>query len=148
MSAPTRCDDLTNNLYAGNQYLVSLNLLLNTLSTIFNNIINDPDYTADTTASEKSQISSIIAGLNAAITSCIQIQYTVTPTAGSNGSINPNTAQTVNFNGSIMFTAIPNVGYQVSAWKVNGTTVATSGLSYNLANITSNETIEVDFSAV
>ncbi len=45
---------------------------------------------------------------------------TVSPSAGTNGSINPNTAQIVANGGSVGFTATPNAGYTVYQWLVNG----------------------------
>ena len=41
--------------------------------------------------------------------------YTITPTAGANGSISPATPQTVAVRRSMTFTVTPNAGYQVDA---------------------------------
>ena len=43
-------------------------------------------------------------------------QVTLTPSAGSNGSISPNSAQTVNIGSSVTFTAAPNTGFDFSTW--------------------------------
>ena len=53
--------------------------------------------------------------------------WTVTPTAGANGSISPNTAQTVLAGSSLTFTATPNTGYTVNTWSLDGTVVQTGG---------------------
>ena len=73
--------------------------------------------------------------------------YTVTPTAGANGTISPSTVQTVNSGGSVTFTATPNAGYSVNAWSLDGTSVQTGGATYTLSNITANHTVNVTFSA-
>ncbi|MGB9714852.1 MAG: LamG-like jellyroll fold domain-containing protein, partial [Thermodesulfovibrionales bacterium] len=41
--------------------------------------------------------------------------YTVTPSAGANGSINPSTPQTVNHGSTISFTVTPDTGYHVAS---------------------------------
>ena len=71
--------------------------------------------------------------------------YTITPTAGGNGTINPSTAQTVNYGSSLTFTATPNTGYTVNTWSVDGTVVQTGGTTYTLNNITANHTVNVTF---
>ena len=74
--------------------------------------------------------------------------FTVTPSAGSNGVISPTTAQTVSSGGSVIFTAQPNAGYEVSQWLVNGSAVGTSGTSYTVSNVEANTTVEVTFGPV
>jgi hypothetical protein len=71
--------------------------------------------------------------------------YAVTPNAGANGSINPNTAQTVNSGGNVPFTATPISGYVVDQWLANGSPVQTGGNAYTLANVTANATVQVTF---
>ena len=77
-----------------------------------------------------------------------QLTYTVTPSAGANGSISPNTAQTVNYNGSVGFTGTPNTGYTVDQWLLDGTAVQTGGTSYTLNNVTANHTVQVTFKLI
>ena len=74
--------------------------------------------------------------------------YTVTPSAGSNGSIAPNTAQSVAAGGSVSFTASPAAGFKVNQWIVNGQATQSSGNSYTAANVNSNTTVQVTFAAV
>ena len=76
------------------------------------------------------------------------LQYTVTPSAGANGSISPNTAQTVNYNGSVGFTGTPNTGYTVDQWLLDGTAVQTGGTTYTLNNVTANHTVQVTFKLI
>lgn len=75
--------------------------------------------------------------------------YTVTPSAGANGSISPSSTQTVTSGGSVTFTATPDSGYQVSGWLLDGSSYGACGTSTTceLTNVTANHTIEVDFSA-
>jgi uncharacterized repeat protein (TIGR02543 family) len=71
--------------------------------------------------------------------------YTVTPSAGANGTINPNTAQTVNSGGSVTFTATPASGYVVSQWLANNSVAQTGGTSYTLNNVTAATSVQVTF---
>ena len=71
--------------------------------------------------------------------------YTVTPSAGANGTISPSTAQTVNYGSSLTFTATPSTGYTVNTWSLDGTVVQTGGTTYTLTNITANHTVNVTF---
>lgn len=76
------------------------------------------------------------------------IQYTVTPSAGANGSISPNTPQVVNSGSTLNFTATPASGYGVDEWLLDGVPVQTSGTTYQLVNITANHTVNVTFGTV
>ncbi len=70
--------------------------------------------------------------------------YTVAPSAGAGGTISPNTAQTVNYNGTKAFTVTPNTGYHISA--TGGTCGGTlSGNTYTTAAITANCTVTASF---
>jgi len=75
------------------------------------------------------------------------LTYTVTGTAGANGSINPLSA-VVNYNGSQLFTAVANTGYTVDKWQVNGADVQTGGNTYTLENVTTIHTVAVTFSRI
>ena len=76
------------------------------------------------------------------------ITYTVTPSPGGNGSISPNTVQTVNSGSNLNFSATPNSGYSVSQWSVDGSVVQTGGGSYTLNNVTANHSLSVTFAAL
>ena len=54
------------------------------------------------------------------------LTYTVTASAGANGSIDP-TSAVVNYGGSQLFTATPDTGYEVDKWTVDGADVQTGG---------------------
>lgn len=46
--------------------------------------------------------------------------YTVTPSAGTGGTISPSTPQTVNAGGSVTFQVTPNSGYRIKSVKLDG----------------------------
>jgi len=71
--------------------------------------------------------------------------FTVTPTAGLNGTITPIAPQTVNYGGSIAFTAGVNTGYTVDSWQLDSATVQTGGIHYTLKNIIANHAVTVTF---
>ena len=82
---------------------------------------------------------------NIAVTASFAIdQYTVTGTAGANGSIAPLSAD-VNYNGSQLFTATANTGYTVDKWTVDGADAQMGGTTYTLSNITATHTVAVSF---
>lgn len=70
--------------------------------------------------------------------------YTVTPSAGANGSISPNTAQTVSSGGTAGFTVTPSGGYTAS---VAGScpTGSLVGTAYTTGAITANCTVDATF---
>ena len=71
--------------------------------------------------------------------------YTITPSAGTGGSISPTSAR-VDYGGSQTFIITPNSGYTVADVKVNGTSVGAVN-SYTFSNVTSNQTISATFTA-
>ena len=71
--------------------------------------------------------------------------YTVTPSAGTGGSINPSTAQTVNYDGTTSFTVTPKTGYSVGT--VTGCNGSLSGNTYTTGPITSACTVSASFAA-
>jgi hypothetical protein len=73
--------------------------------------------------------------------------YTVTASAGANGSIDP-TSAVVNYNGSQLFTATPTEGYEVDKWTVDGNDVQTNGSTYTLSSVTATHTVAVTFSRI
>src|SRR5208283_5009466 len=70
--------------------------------------------------------------------------YTITASAGANGTISPSGAVTVNSGGSQTFSFTPATGYQVSSVLVDGTAVTTAS-SYSFSNVTASHTISVSF---
>jgi len=76
-----------------------------------------------------------------------QIQYTITASAGSNGSISPNGNVIVNYGSNQAFSFTPNSGYDIDQVLIDGTnnTAAVSAGSYTFTNVTANHTISVSF---
>lgn len=72
-------------------------------------------------------------------------QFVVTPSAGSNGTINPSTPQTVNSGSNLTFNATPASGFVVNQWLVDGSLVQTGGTTFSLNNITANHAVRVTF---
>jgi hypothetical protein len=70
--------------------------------------------------------------------------YTITASAGSNGSISPLGATSVDYNNSQAFTITPAVGYHVADVLVDGGSVG-AVTSYAFSNVTANHTISVTF---
>ncbi|HJV48709.1 MAG TPA: kelch repeat-containing protein [Geothrix sp.] len=82
------------------------------------------------------------------LTITAQIQtFTITASAGPNGSISPTGVTTVNFGGSQAYTITPNAGYQVANVTVDGASLGAL-TSYTVSNVTSNTTISATFSAL
>jgi hypothetical protein len=69
----------------------------------------------------------------------------ITPSAGANGNISPNTAQTVPAGTSLSFTATPNTGYGISGWLLDGNIVQVGGSTYTLNNIIADHTVLVKY---
>lgn len=74
------------------------------------------------------------------------VTYSITASAGSNGSISPSGSISVNQGGSQAFTFTPATGFQVADVLVNGVSVGNAS-TYTISNITENKTISVSFSA-
>ena len=70
--------------------------------------------------------------------------YTITATAGANGSITPIGAVGVAAGGSQTFTISPSSGYVIDTLKVDGLEV-TATTSYTFSDVKANHTIEVTF---
>ena len=71
-------------------------------------------------------------------------EYTITATAGANGTISPNGAVRVTVGGSQTFTISPSSGYVIDSLKVDGLEV-TAATSYTFSDINANHTIEAAF---
>jgi chitinase len=72
--------------------------------------------------------------------------FTITASAGSNGSISPSGSVVVNQGANQAFTITPNSGYNVSAVTVDGTNVGAVS-TYTFSNVQANHTISATFSA-
>jgi len=71
--------------------------------------------------------------------------YTISAAAGENGSINPSGQMMRDFGQSQQFTALPNNGYTVQKWYLDGNKVQSGGSNYTLADIQADHTILVTF---
>lgn len=78
--------------------------------------------------------------------------FTVTPSAGSNGSISPSSSQSVNYNGSASFTVKPAAGYNIAVLTGCGGSYSGSltdpvnGVTYTTGAVTANCTVSAVFS--
>lgn len=70
--------------------------------------------------------------------------YTLTPSAGTGGTVAPNTPQTVVQGGSISFVITPTTGYRIADISVDGASQGNVS-SYAFTNVTSNHTIKAVF---
>ena len=70
--------------------------------------------------------------------------YTITATAGANGTISPSGATTVNYGGSQTYTITPATGYGIANVTVDGSNVGTSS-TYTFSTVSANHTISVSF---
>ena len=91
---------------------------------------------------------SAVAGSHTVSVTFKVLTYTVTPSAGTNGTISPNTAQTANYGTNVTFTATPNTGYTVATWSVDGSAVQTGGTTFTLTNVTASHTVSVTFTNI
>lgn len=72
------------------------------------------------------------------------IQYTISASAGANGSISPSGAIKANYGANQKFTFTANTGYEISNVVVDGSSVGKIS-EYEFKNVTSNHTINVVF---
>jgi hypothetical protein len=70
--------------------------------------------------------------------------FTITATAGANGSISPSGVVTVNSGDSKTFTITANTGYQIADVRVDGISAGAVS-SYSFRNVTANHTISASF---
>ncbi|MFZ2414171.1 MAG: stalk domain-containing protein, partial [Candidatus Cryosericum sp.] len=70
--------------------------------------------------------------------------YTLTPTAGTGGTITPGVPQTVVQGGGTSFLVIPDAGYDVASVTIDGVSQGAIS-SYTFTNVTSNHTISARF---
>jgi hypothetical protein len=70
--------------------------------------------------------------------------FTITASAGPNGSISPSGSQTVSAGGNLDFTITPNLGFHIADVLVDGSSVGAVS-SYTFTNVTANHTIAASF---
>jgi parallel beta-helix repeat protein/predicted outer membrane repeat protein len=71
--------------------------------------------------------------------------YTITPSAGSNGSIVPAEPVTIISGGQQQFTAQPATNYHVQTWYVDSEVAQSGGATYVLSDIQADHTVHVTF---
>ena len=76
----------------------------------------------------------------------IATTFTITASAGANGSISPSGPVSVTYGNSQTFTMTPNSGYEVADVKVDGASVG-ARTSYTFTGVTANRTIDAQFTA-
>ncbi len=69
--------------------------------------------------------------------------YTVTPEAGEGGAIDPDTAQTVDHGGTVVFAVTPDTGYGIAT--VTGCDGSLDGETYTTGEVTEDCTVEASF---
>ncbi len=83
----------------------------------------------------------------AAVTAAFALKtYTITASAGANGSISPTGGINVNHGASRTFTITPSTGYRIANVLVDGVSQGTPG-SYSFSNVTAAHTIQATFAA-
>jgi hypothetical protein len=73
--------------------------------------------------------------------------YTITSSAGSNGTISPNGAITITQGSNQTYTITPNTGYQIASVTVDGVSQGVIN-TYTFSNITASHTISATFSVI
>jgi len=87
----------------------------------------------------------ITMNANASVTATFNIKsYTITATAGPNGTISPQGTVSISPGANQSFTITPNSGYKIADVKVDGASVGTIA-SYSFTNVTGNHTIAATF---
>ena len=79
------------------------------------------------------------------VTEAETVNYTITATAGANGSIDPQGNITVEKGNDIAFTFKPNNGYQVSKVYVDGRETPIAANSFSFKKVNANHTLSVTF---
>ncbi len=90
-------------------------------------------------------LTAVSAGLTSAVSNNFTMTtYTITASAGANGSINPSGAVAVNSGATQAFTITPNSGFHIADVLVDGGTVGAVP-TYTFTNVTANHTIAASF---
>ncbi len=73
------------------------------------------------------------------------ITYTITASAGDNGSISPSGDSTIPYDGTLTYSVTPNNGYVVDSVTVDGNAAELTNDQYTFLNVTGNHEIHVTF---
>jgi len=129
----------------GGSYYIDDVATINTVPSAAYNFINWTENGAPVTTN--TSFSFTVTG-NRTFVANYQIKtYTITSTAGANGTIAPLGTHTYNHGSSQLYTITPNLGYEIDQVLVNGVNVqsAVTGGTYTFTNITANHTISASF---
>ena len=85
----------------------------------------------------------VVAGHTISAAFAIDV-FTITASAGANGSIDPSDAVSVDYGADQSFTITPDVGYHIADVLVDGNSVGT-GTSYMFTNVTADHNISASF---
>jgi len=102
--------------------------------------------TAGTRTATSTQATGVTSFSDFAIGEALESNWTITATAGANGSIDPVGAVSVPNGTDQTFTITPDGGYQVADVLVNGVSVG-AVTSYTFTNVTADQTIAASFAA-
>ena len=92
--------------------------------------------------------STLMMNANASVTAAFNLKsFTITATAGANGSISPQGTVSVSYGANQSFAITPNSGYQIADVKVDGVSVGAVS-SFLFGAVMSNHTIEATFSSL
>ncbi|MBQ8430402.1 MAG: InlB B-repeat-containing protein [Clostridia bacterium] len=133
-------------------------IMANATDIVGNYILPANEFTAPTGKQFKGWATStngeVISGTTYNVTTDIElfaiwetITYTITATAGVNGTISPNGTQTVNYSEELTFTISASSGYKIKNVKVNGLSVG-AVTTYTFENVTANATITAEFELI
>ena len=89
-------------------------------------------------------LTNVVAGHTVAVSFKLR-SWTITPSSGEHGTINPEVAQTVGHGSDISFTATPDDNYIVDCWTVDDTVQQQGGNSFTLTNVVAGHTVAVSF---
>jgi hypothetical protein len=90
-------------------------------------------------------VSNITANVTIGANVAINV-YTLTGSAGANGTMTNPGASSINYGGTLTYTITPTTGYHVADVLVDGASVG-AVISYTFNNVTANHTISVSFAA-
>ncbi|UEG50520.1 fibronectin type III domain-containing protein [Ferruginibacter lapsinanis] len=145
---------LTNATTSGGTYSATFNFAASDVdgSTNTNNFVvgrynsgwTTPYPTVGTKTATSTQITGVSSTSDGSFAVGEIITYTITSSAGANGSISPNGATVKNYGTSQAYTITPNTGYHVNDVLVNGVSVGAVS-AYTISNVRGDSSISASF---
>lgn len=131
------------NVISGNNQLFTITP---SLGYHIDSVLVDEIYDATATTSGSYTFTNVIA--NHTIRAVFAVNtYTITATAGLNGSVSPSGITNYTYSSNASFTATPNNGYEIDSMFIDGV-YTTPVATYLFQNITANHTIHYTFSLI